>query len=117
MDLEKARKEGFVPKHLSEDGGTTKKKLLAVIGIITMFGRKNNRDSIRKAWMPTGKSLLPAASRPHFFFFVTFFFSGTTTVYNALSHICVVNMFSSDLCITRVFESLSSQNRPIKLRC
>ncbi|KAI3453785.1 hypothetical protein Pfo_010448 [Paulownia fortunei] len=57
VDLEKARQEGFVPKHLSENGGTTKKKLLAVIGIVTMFGRKNNRDAIRKAWMPTGAAL------------------------------------------------------------
>lgn len=54
MDLEKARQEGFVPKHLPENSVTTKKKLLAVVGIITMFGRKNNRDAIRKAWLPTG---------------------------------------------------------------
>ncbi|KAK6116980.1 hypothetical protein DH2020_049224 [Rehmannia glutinosa] len=57
VDLEKARQEGFVPKHLPENGETSKKKLLAVIGIITMFGRKNNRDAIRKAWMPTGGAL------------------------------------------------------------
>ncbi|KAL0408085.1 UNVERIFIED_CONTAM: Hydroxyproline O-galactosyltransferase HPGT1 [Sesamum radiatum] len=57
VDLEQARQEGFVSKHLPENGGTTKKKLLAVIGIITMFGRKNNRDAIRKAWMPTGDAL------------------------------------------------------------
>lgn len=54
LDLEKARQEGFVPKNLPEDGVTTKKRFLAVVGIITMFGRKNNRDAIRKAWMPTG---------------------------------------------------------------
>lgn len=58
LDLEKARQEGFVPKHLNENGVTTKKKLLAVVGIITMFGRKNNRDAIRKAWMPTGMLFL-----------------------------------------------------------
>lgn len=59
MDLEKARQEGFVPtKHLVENSATTKKKLLAVVGIITMFGRKNNRDAIRKAWMPTGTLFL-----------------------------------------------------------
>ncbi|KAL1556869.1 Hydroxyproline O-galactosyltransferase HPGT1 [Salvia divinorum] len=57
VDLEKARQEGFVPKHLVENSVTTKKKLLAVVGIITMFGRKNNRDAIRKAWMPTGTAL------------------------------------------------------------
>ncbi|KAL3844517.1 hypothetical protein ACJIZ3_001920 [Penstemon smallii] len=57
VDLEKARQEGFESKHLSENSETTKKKLLAVIGIVTMFGRKNNRDAIRKAWMPAGVAL------------------------------------------------------------
>ncbi|KAL2517256.1 putative beta-1 [Abeliophyllum distichum] len=58
VELEKARQEGFVPKRLSENSGTqSKKKLLAVIGIITRFGRKNNRDAIRKAWMSTGAAL------------------------------------------------------------
>ncbi|KAG6408073.1 hypothetical protein SASPL_131076 [Salvia splendens] len=57
VDLEKARHEGFVPKHVIENSVTTKKKLLAVVGIMTMFGRKNNRDAIRKAWMPTGTAL------------------------------------------------------------
>ncbi|KAL3645710.1 Hydroxyproline O-galactosyltransferase HPGT1 [Castilleja foliolosa] len=57
VDLEKARQEGFVTKHLTENGATSKKKLLAVIGIITMFGRKHNRDAIRKAWLPTGDAL------------------------------------------------------------
>lgn len=58
MELAKARQEGFVSKHSSDDSGTpTKKKILAVIGIITRFGRKNNREAIRKAWMPTGAAL------------------------------------------------------------
>lgn len=57
MELEAARLEGFVSNHLSENKGTHKKKLLAVIGIITKFGRKNNRDAIRRAWMPTGRVL------------------------------------------------------------
>lgn len=57
MELEAARQEGFVSNHLSENKGTHKKKLLAVIGIITKFGRKNNRDAIRRAWMPTGRVL------------------------------------------------------------
>ncbi|PIN13282.1 Galactosyltransferase [Handroanthus impetiginosus] len=57
VDLEKARQEGFVSKQPFETGESKKKKLLAVIGIITMFGRKNNRDAIRKAWMPTGAAL------------------------------------------------------------
>jgi hypothetical protein len=59
MDLAAARQEGFVPKHLSKnDGIHSKKKILGVIGIITTFGRKKNRDAIRKAWMPTGNCLL-----------------------------------------------------------
>ncbi|XP_010261468.1 PREDICTED: hydroxyproline O-galactosyltransferase HPGT1 [Nelumbo nucifera] len=58
MELAAARQEGFVSKHLSgTDGTSSKKRLLAVIGIITKFGHKNNRDAIRKAWMPTGAVL------------------------------------------------------------
>ncbi|KAJ7945005.1 Hexosyltransferase [Quillaja saponaria] len=55
MELTAARQEGFIPKYSLENDGThSKKKLLAVIGIITTFGRKKNRDAIRKAWMPIG---------------------------------------------------------------
>ncbi|KAK0588251.1 hypothetical protein LWI29_036696 [Acer saccharum] len=60
MELDAARKEGFVSKQssdMSNDGTHPKKRLLAVIGIITTFGRKKNRDAIRKAWMPTGADL------------------------------------------------------------
>ncbi|XP_071919155.1 hydroxyproline O-galactosyltransferase HPGT1-like isoform X2 [Coffea arabica] len=54
-ELEKARTEGFVSNYFSENSGThKKKKLLAVVGIFTRFGRKTNRDAIRKAWMPAG---------------------------------------------------------------
>ena len=57
MDLAAARQEGFVSKeHLENDGTHSKKKLLAVIGIITTFGRKTNRDAIRKAWMQSGNA-------------------------------------------------------------
>lgn len=59
MDLAAARQGGFVPKQLSKiDGTRSKKKILAVIGIITTFGGKKNRDAIRKAWMPTGNCSL-----------------------------------------------------------
>lgn len=58
MELAAAKQEGFVSKRLSEnDGAHSKKKNLAVIGIITTFGRKKNRDAIRRAWMPTGAAL------------------------------------------------------------
>lgn len=56
MELAAARHVGFVSQHSSKnDAAHSKKKLLAVVGIITTFGHNNNRDAIRKAWMPTGK--------------------------------------------------------------
>lgn len=62
MELNKAKKEGYVSKHLIETKDTNekkKKKLLAVVGILTGFGRRHNRDAIRKAWMPTGRIPFP----------------------------------------------------------
>ncbi|GMI79128.1 hydroxyproline O-galactosyltransferase 1 [Hibiscus trionum] len=48
----------FVSKESSESDSTrSKKRLLAVIGIVTTFGRKKNRDAIRKAWMQSGAAL------------------------------------------------------------
>ncbi|XP_025012247.2 hydroxyproline O-galactosyltransferase HPGT1 isoform X1 [Ricinus communis] len=57
MDLAEARQAGFALKQTKDDHSKKNKKLLAVIGIITTFGRKRNRDAIRKAWMPTGAAL------------------------------------------------------------
>lgn len=58
MELARARKEGFNPQNFSKhDEIRPRKKLLAVIGIVTTFGRRKNRDAIRKAWMPTGNHL------------------------------------------------------------
>ncbi|XP_050227883.1 hydroxyproline O-galactosyltransferase HPGT1-like isoform X2 [Mercurialis annua] len=59
MDLAEARQAGFGSKQVKDDHSkkNDKKKLLAVIGIATTFGRKRNRDAIRKAWMPTGAAL------------------------------------------------------------
>ncbi|GAB2265120.1 Hydroxyproline O-galactosyltransferase HPGT1 [Dionaea muscipula] len=58
MELAAARQEGFASRYLTgEDGTDSKKKPIAVIGILTSFGRKNKRDAIRKAWMGTGSSL------------------------------------------------------------
>lgn len=58
MELVAARQEGFVTKHLTETNRISpKKRPLVVIGILTTFGRKNNRDAIRKAWMATGVAL------------------------------------------------------------
>ncbi|XP_039032003.1 hydroxyproline O-galactosyltransferase HPGT1-like [Hibiscus syriacus] len=53
-----AAREGFVSKeYLGNDDTRSKKRLLAVVGIITTFGRKKNRDAIRKAWMQSGAAL------------------------------------------------------------
>ncbi|KAJ6797419.1 Uncharacterized protein M6B38_217135 [Iris pallida] len=58
MELAAARQEGFVGKYSSETNGNhTRKRPLAVIGILTGFGRKNNRDAIRKSWLPTRATL------------------------------------------------------------
>lgn len=55
MDLVAARQLALTSKHPTEtDGTNSKKRPLAVIGILTRFGRKNNRDAIRKAWMGAG---------------------------------------------------------------
>jgi len=54
-ELAAARQEGFVPKRLL--GNNEKhptKKVLLVVGVMTTFGRRKNRDAIRKAWMPAG---------------------------------------------------------------
>ncbi|KAL2902808.1 Hydroxyproline O-galactosyltransferase HPGT1 [Bienertia sinuspersici] len=58
MELASAKKEGFVSKYSTgTDDIGTKKKILVVMGIATQFGRRRNRDAIRKAWMPTGAAL------------------------------------------------------------
>ncbi|KAF3432887.1 hypothetical protein FNV43_RR23989 [Rhamnella rubrinervis] len=58
MELASARQEGFTSKRSTETDGThSKKRPLVVIGIFTRFGRENNRNAIRKAWMGTGAAL------------------------------------------------------------
>nr|GMD72530.1 hydroxyproline O-galactosyltransferase HPGT1-like isoform X2 [Ipomoea batatas] len=58
MELEKAKQEGFVSNRVPDNSGNhSKKKLLAVLGIITKFDRRKNREAIRRAWMPTGSAL------------------------------------------------------------
>ncbi|KAE8675622.1 putative beta-1,3-galactosyltransferase 11 [Hibiscus syriacus] len=57
-DIAASKREGFVSKeYLGNDDTRSKKRLLAVVGIITTFGRKKNRDAIRKAWMQSGAAL------------------------------------------------------------
>ncbi|KAJ9139803.1 hypothetical protein P3X46_030502 [Hevea brasiliensis] len=58
MELATAKQEGFTSNFLSQNDGTnSKKRHLVVIGILTRFGRMNNRNAIRKAWMGTGITL------------------------------------------------------------
>lgn len=58
MELAAAKKGGFISKYSTGNDATAKKKkLLAVIGISTQFGRRRNRNAIRKAWMSTGAAL------------------------------------------------------------
>uniref|UniRef100_A0A2N9EML3 Hexosyltransferase n=1 Tax=Fagus sylvatica TaxID=28930 RepID=A0A2N9EML3_FAGSY len=58
MELTAARQDGFASKSSTETNEVnSKKRPLVVIGILTRFGRKNNRDAIRKAWMGTGAAL------------------------------------------------------------
>ncbi|RDX69743.1 Hydroxyproline O-galactosyltransferase HPGT1, partial [Mucuna pruriens] len=63
-ELAAARQEGFVPKNLpGNDGKHPTKKVLSVVGVMTTFGRKKNRDAIRKAWMPTGTDVRKLADK------------------------------------------------------
>lgn len=72
MDLAAARQEGFVSGYLFQnDTQHSKKRHLAVIGIITTFGRKKNRDAIREAWMSTGN----LSYRGKFSYFKFYWFS------------------------------------------
>ncbi|KAG5558737.1 hypothetical protein RHGRI_008635 [Rhododendron griersonianum] len=57
MELAAARPEGFKLNHLAVTNQPPKKRPLVVIGVLTGFSRKTNRDAIRKAWMGTGSAL------------------------------------------------------------
>ncbi|KAE8699817.1 putative beta-1,3-galactosyltransferase 11 [Hibiscus syriacus] len=48
MDLAAASREGFTSKRSSDtNGAVSKRRPLVVIGVLTGFGRRNNRDAIR----------------------------------------------------------------------
>ncbi|KDP22186.1 hypothetical protein JCGZ_26017 [Jatropha curcas] len=56
MELAAAKQEGFTSSFVADnDGMKPKKRHLVIIGILTRFGRTNNRNAIRKAWMGTGR--------------------------------------------------------------
>ncbi|CAN0891789.1 Hydroxyproline O-galactosyltransferase HPGT1 [Linum grandiflorum] len=51
-ELVSAKQEGFSSDWLTDNGAARgKKRQLVVIGVMTGFGHKNNRDAVRKAWM------------------------------------------------------------------
>lgn len=59
-ELAAAKRGGFFRRHSSgksRSGANTRKRLLAVIGIVTEIGHRNKRDAIRKSWLPTGAAL------------------------------------------------------------
>lgn len=67
MELAAARKEGFHSKSsIDTDDNNSKRRPLVVIGIFTRFGRRNNRDAIRKAWMGNGKLLFLSVALLYF---------------------------------------------------
>lgn len=58
MELAAARSLGFTRTWVNMNNfNSTRRKLVAVIGINTEFGNRLKRDSIRKKWMPTGEAL------------------------------------------------------------
>ncbi|CAI0546359.1 unnamed protein product [Linum tenue] len=58
MELGSAKQEGFTADSLAENDATRpKKRQLVVLGIMTVFNHKNNRDAVRKAWMGSGATL------------------------------------------------------------
>ncbi|XP_010907015.1 hydroxyproline O-galactosyltransferase HPGT3 [Elaeis guineensis] len=53
MDLTLAKSKGF----LTQNGSSSRKKLLAVIGVYTGFGSRLKRNIFRGSWMPRGDAL------------------------------------------------------------
>ncbi|KAJ4809485.1 Hexosyltransferase [Rhynchospora pubera] len=58
MELAHANHQGYLGQYSSHTNATRNgKRFLAVIGIMTGFGRKNYRDAVRKSWLPSGATL------------------------------------------------------------
>ncbi|VAI88383.1 unnamed protein product [Triticum turgidum subsp. durum] len=51
------RNQGVSPSDSAADHGNMRPRLLFVMGIMTTFGNRRRRDSIRKTWMPQGERL------------------------------------------------------------
>ncbi|XP_044432262.1 beta-1,6-galactosyltransferase GALT31A isoform X1 [Triticum aestivum] len=50
------RNQGVSPSDSAADHGNMRPRLLFVMGIMTTFGNRRRRDSIRKTWMPQGRA-------------------------------------------------------------
>lgn len=55
MDLTLAKSQGYLKNQLKQNGSSSDKKLLAVIGVYTGFGSHLRRNVYRGSWMPRGK--------------------------------------------------------------
>ncbi|KAI7743867.1 hypothetical protein M8C21_030316 [Ambrosia artemisiifolia] len=51
MELTLAKSQGFIKNQLTQNGSSSSKKLLAVIGIYTGFGSRLQRNAFRGSWM------------------------------------------------------------------
>ncbi|KAG6770767.1 hypothetical protein POTOM_026461 [Populus tomentosa] len=57
MELTLAKSQGYLKNRLSENGSSSGKKFLAVIGVYTGFGSHLKRKVFRGSWMPRGDAL------------------------------------------------------------
>ncbi|KVH90272.1 hypothetical protein Ccrd_007733 [Cynara cardunculus var. scolymus] len=58
MEITLAKSQGFLENHLKQPGSSSSKKLLAVIGIYTGFGGRQNRNAFRGSWTPGGQFII-----------------------------------------------------------
>ncbi|PPR90872.1 hypothetical protein GOBAR_AA29816 [Gossypium barbadense] len=57
MDLTLAKSQGYLKHQLPQSESSSQRKLLAVIGVYTGFGRYLKRNTFRGSWMPRGELL------------------------------------------------------------
>ncbi|XP_010526227.1 PREDICTED: hydroxyproline O-galactosyltransferase HPGT3 [Tarenaya hassleriana] len=57
MELTLAKSQGYLKGQLQKSGSSSRKKLLAVIGMYTGFGSRLKRNTFRGSWMPQGDAL------------------------------------------------------------
>ena len=54
MELTLAKSQGYLKSRLKQDGSSSNRKLLAVIGVYTGLGSRLKRNVFRGSWMPRG---------------------------------------------------------------